>query len=401
MKKTGVIYHTGYYRLSRRLGLLKYLVLAVLTVFTLVLFLTFRQDMTLSHFRYLLRNFDFSPNASSTSGDTIYYNGDPDSVFGFVSGGFATLTDTRVFVTDRSSSTTFSAYHGYREPRGLFSDTYMLIYDRGGSRVTVYNAFAAVNTLSFEGTVLAAALSDSGSYAVAVTAKDSYYSKVYVYDKNGKQVNLLSKYKYVTSLSLTDDGESLLVTSRYSSENGTSESELLVLDVGSKTPRALLTVKDAVYSAAFLADGSLAALTARDVSFYSPDGELLSSHTLEGTAEKSEIGKNGVMTVTSGADSRQKTFTYTDKEGSVSFPLSHRVLSFGEDGSGLYLLTEGELLRFSRQENSLQAVGGVPLEGALMLVCDTSGVYLASSSRAVKLSSLTVESKNTETDTKP
>ena len=51
MKREGVIYHDGFYRLSRRLRILKYCLAVFLAILSLVLFLTFRQDMTLGHLR--------------------------------------------------------------------------------------------------------------------------------------------------------------------------------------------------------------------------------------------------------------------------------------------------------------------------------------------------------------
>ena len=61
MKQEGIVYHSGYYRVSRVLRYIRYGVLLVLVLFTLITFMAFRQDMTLNHFRYLLNNFDFSP----------------------------------------------------------------------------------------------------------------------------------------------------------------------------------------------------------------------------------------------------------------------------------------------------------------------------------------------------
>ncbi|MBR2988037.1 MAG: hypothetical protein IKC63_08465 [Clostridia bacterium] len=398
MKKTGVIYHNGYYRVARRLGVVRYLTLFVLMVFSLTLFFAFRQDMTLDHFRYLLRNFDFTPNASSTSGDTIHYNGDPDATFGFVSGGFATVTDTRVFVTDRSSSTTFSAYHGYREPRGVFSDTYMLLYDRGGSELSVYNAFSLIKSFSYEGTVIAAAAADDGTFAVAVTPSDGYYSVVYVYDRQMKCVNTISKYKYLTSLSLSRDGSTLLVGSRYPSESGAEAYELLTLEVGSKTPTVSLTLSKTVYAAALSGSGGIMVLTEDEVQFYAEDGSLLSAFATEGAPRKSSFTKEGVLLVTSGADGREERLAYVTPAGKTLYSLPCRAVSFGEDDKRLYCLLENSLAVIDK-ETGVFTETAVDVSEAIALVNDVERVYLASADLAERLDHKALGEKNSQTDT--
>ncbi|MBQ7364514.1 MAG: hypothetical protein IJW46_02825 [Clostridia bacterium] len=398
MKKTGVIYHNGYYRISKRLRVLKYVTLLLLLLFSLLLFMAFRQDMTLNHFRYLLRNFDFSPNAASTSGDTIYYNGDSEATFGFVSGGFATVTDTRVFVTDRSSSTTFSLYHGYREPRGVFSDTFMLLYDRKGSSLTVYNAFSAVKTMQFDGTVCTAALADNGTFAVAVAEDNGYYTTVYVYDRSFRLVNTLSKYKYTTALSFSDSGTELLVGSRYTDKDGKNAYELLLLGVGDTAAKAEVSLRETVYAAAVLEDGSFAALTASEALFYHADGSLDTSYTLVGVPHKSLIGRQGILTLTSSADKREETLMYYTPTREAHIPLSAKAVSFGEDDGYLYLLSEDTLWLYRKTDGALASTA-VPVTGAIMLVSDSSRVYLATTFRADRLDGEALFGKNPEKDT--
>ena len=199
-KSQGTVYHSGYYRFSRLLRALRWIPLVTLVLFALVIFVFFGRDVTPEHFRYFLNNFDFSENASDTAGDVFYYDADADASFGFVSGGFVTLTDSRVFVTDRSSSTTLSAYHGYRSPQGAYSDRYMVIYDRAGSSATVYNAFSALKSFTYEGTVTDAVASDAGVFAIAVSDVSGYYTKIYVYGEDFSSLRVVSKYKYLVPM---------------------------------------------------------------------------------------------------------------------------------------------------------------------------------------------------------
>lgn len=383
-KKEGVVYHSGYYRLASVFKYVRYGVLLLLAVFTLITFAAFRQDMTEGHFRYFLNNFDFSAGASETSGEVFYYDADADASFGFVSGGLVTLTDTRVFVTDRSSSTTLSAYHGYRQPIGAYSNAYMLLYDRKGSTATVYNAFSLLKSFTYDGTVTLAACADNGNFAVAVSDSGGYYTKIFVYDRNFTVIRTLSKYKYVTALTFTKEGDALLVGSRFT-ENGKTGYELQSLDVGTTEPSFTLTLSESVY-AIKARDGGFSALAEEGILFYSEDGTLLKRIAYPTLPHKSILLSSGALFATGGSDSRNETLTYCTETASNEILLKGRLRSAAEDADYLYLLTQEGLFAFNKKEASIGELSAVyPTEGALTLVSNGERVYLAYPHRADRL----------------
>lgn len=381
---TGVIYHGGYYRTAKILTFLRYGILALLVLFTLVTFFAFRQDMTLNHFRYLLHNFDFSPNAGDTSGDTIYYDGDADASFGFVSGGLVTLSDTRVFVTDRSSSTTLSAYHGYRQPMGAYSDRYMVIYDRKGSEATVYNAFSLLKTLTYDGTVTLAAAADNGNFATVVADVDRYYTKIYLYGSDLSEILTVSKYKYVTAIAFTPSGDSLVILSRYT-ENGRMKSELLLLDIKSKTATFTLTLDGAVYG--IRAERShILALSDGGVQGFAYDGSLIDELVFDTLPHKSSLLSEGALVVTTSADSREETLLYYTEDSHDSYPLPSRLVSAKEDADAVYLLLESGLCLIDKKTKAfLDVSSAFSLEGVCGLSSDGERVYLTYTHRADRL----------------
>ena len=384
MKQEGIVYHSGYYRVSRVLRYIRYGVLLVLVLFTIITFMAFRQDMTLNHFRYLLNNFDFSPNAGDTSGDVLYFDADADASFGFVSGGFVTLTDTRVFVTDRSSSTTLSAYHGYRQPMGVYSDTYMLIYDRSGGSATVYNAFSALKSFSFDGTVVAAACADNGNFAIAVADSDGYYTRVHIYDKSFDEIRTLSKYKYVTALAFAKEDEAIVVGSRFT-EKGKSGYEIQHLFVDSTTPTFTKTFDAPIYALTACEKG-IRAMTADALFMLSHEGEVLSRDTLSLSVYKSTLLESGAITVSSSSDGRRETLYYAGDTGVLEKALDARFVTAREDESYLYILLENSLLLLDKKESVWHTVNDpVLLDGALTLAFDGDSVYLVRTHRADRL----------------
>lgn len=383
-KKEGVVYHSGYYRLASVFKYMRYGVLLLLAVFTLITFAAFRQDMTEGHFRYFLNNFDFSAGASETSGEVFYYDADADASFGFVSGGLVTLTDSRVFVTDRSSSTTLSAYHGYRQPIGAYSDAYMVLYDRKGSTVTVYNAFSLLKTFTYDGTITLAACADNGNFAVAVSDSGGYYTRIFVYDRDFTMIRTLSKYKYVTALTFMGEGDALLIGSRFT-DNGKTGYELQSLDVDTTVPTFTLTLSESVY-AIKAGEGGFSALAEGAILSYDEDGTLLKRTAYSALPHKSILLRGGALLATGGSDSRQERLTYYTEAASHEISLKGRLRSAEEDANYVYLLTEEGLFAFDKKAKEVRDLSAVlPTEEAVTLVSNGERVYLAYSHRADRL----------------
>jgi len=377
----------GYYRVAQRLRTARYTALFVFLIFTAVLFFAFRQEMTMNHFRYLLRNIDFSSNVSLFAGDTIYYNGDDDSAFGFVSGGLAVVSDAHVFVTDRASGTTFSEHHGYKAPRLVSSEKYMLVYDRSGSSLSVYNAFSHLKSFDYNGTVVAAATASDGTVAVAVVGEDEYYSTVYVYNQSFELLNTVSKYKYVTSLALSDDGSSLAIGSVYADTGGEIRSELLFLEVGKKKEKAKIDLEnEAIWQLSFFENDSFAVMTDRAVLFFDDDGKLVKRVDYPATPSGAYIGKEGVLILISAADSRYQSAYLYDEDGDCdrkNYAIGGTCESIAEDGKYYYLSVGKELLTLEKDGDS-PARAKLPKDAG-QLVSDGERVYYATSSYAKML----------------
>ena len=374
----------GYYRVAQRLRIARYTALFVFLLFTAILFFAFRQEMTMNHFRYLLRNIDFSSNVSLFAGDTIYYNGDDDSEFGFVSGGLAVVSDARVFVTDRASGTTFSQHHGYKAPRLVSSEKYMLVYDRSGSSLSVYNAFSHLKSFEYHGTVVAADTANDGTVAVAVMGEDNYYSTVYVYNASFELVNTISKYKYVTTLALSENGDALAVGSVYADIGGEIQSELVYLEVGKKQETAKVTLEnEAIWQISFFDNDGFAVMTDKAALFYDDDGDVLKRVEYPATPSGSFVGREGVLVFVSSADSRYQSVYVYDEDGDCDrkgYAIEGTCESIAEDSSYYYITVGNELLTFEKD-------GDDPIKATLpedegKLVSDGERVYFATSSYA-------------------
>ncbi len=142
------------------------------------------------------------------------------------------LTDTKLSAYNNSGKEIISVAHGYANPYLCTSETRALVFDQGGTGLSVYNLKNQTNSLVTEDKIINADISRSGNYAV-VTRSDSYASTVTVYDKNSKIVFVWnSAVDIVNSVTVSPNGKCIAVGT-VNVENGQYKSKIMMLEFDS------------------------------------------------------------------------------------------------------------------------------------------------------------------------
>ncbi len=384
MKTTGeaVICHPGYQAVAKRMRVTRYLLIVLLIIGIILSYFLFRQDFSLEKIRFFLRNLELTPSSETGLGDLVYYNGRRDGAVAFVEGALVNVAGENVAVTDHASATLYAGYHGYRAPALLTAGSYFLLYDRAGNGFSLYDPFSKRESGEAGGTILQAALAANGSYAVAYGSYEDYDSIVTVYDAEGKLLNRLSKYKYVTGLALDEAGDYLLTGSIFIAENGRLSSEIQLLELGRKEAALTLTCPSALYRVCFFEDGHFAALFEDGVRFYQETGEL-AFVPWDKAPRLVTIGDDGILLLTDEADSRKGNLLWLDSEGNtlLTLPLEERILSCALSRDGAALLFEDGVFLLDKRGG----LSRLPLSGDdVYAVVSYDGVFYAVSSQAIR-----------------
>ena len=386
------IQNKAYYRVAGGLKTARYVSLLFLTVFLFCMYFIYSSEMTIDHFKYLLRNLEFNPNTVFSVGETVYVDSDNNNSFSGYKGGIAVLGSSKISLYDMTSSATLSEYHGYKSPAFEVSDKYMLVYDRGGSGFSVYGAFNKLESLETPSPVYIANVSDEGTYAVVCSsAEDEFYSNVYVYNSNFALVNKIMKYKYVTAIDLSENGKRLLISSVYIGENGDLKSEVTVMSVGSERVSDTLVVDGGVvYACSFFDDGSFFLLTDDALRFYNKKGEYKKSVAHELKMSFFAVSGRGVSLVYEDTGDQNKLISY-DKSGekTSSALFKGRVLDLIADEYTAYALTENEVIAATLSGGKTKSIE-IPsaIKGAFRpyLISGANGdVYVCSGGTASRL----------------
>ncbi|MBQ0084147.1 MAG: hypothetical protein KBS52_05220, partial [Clostridiales bacterium] len=152
---------------------------------------------------------------------------------------FLIASDTNVVGYNIKGKNIFSYQHGYEIPVIKSSKTRFLIYSQGSVDFGIYNYKKNLKTAQTANPILAAAVSDSGYYALA-TQSDSYASQLTVYNNKHEQVYQWFCSDYIINdVILSDNGKSVAV-SVFNAQNGFFNSRIYILGYSSATPEKII-----------------------------------------------------------------------------------------------------------------------------------------------------------------
>ena len=153
------------------------------------------------------------------------------------------LTDTNVCVYSNSGKEMFSAFHGFTKPVLATSSGNAIVYDQGGKQLMVISPTKLKGTVNTENEIIAAAISDSGKFAVA-TYSDKYSAAVIVYNSRNRVIyEWYSAEDYINNITISRNGKKIAVTT-LNSKSGIFNSKLNIINFKSATPECSKTYEN-------------------------------------------------------------------------------------------------------------------------------------------------------------
>ena len=163
-------------------------------------------------------------------------------------------SDTKTQLLNNYGRSEFSHQHAFINPVLTVGKQGVLVYNLGGSGYQMIDKEGKLYSGTAEDNILLADYGDNGSYAI-VTENSGYLSKLYVYDEKHEQIFAYSFADYyVTSVSLSSNGKSAVV-SGVSALNGAEIASVYVLDFTKDTPLYFSEFEDNyIYSIEYLSE---------------------------------------------------------------------------------------------------------------------------------------------------
>ena len=296
------IYNERYLKKASVYRYFRYGILILLVAFLLGMLNLFKEEIPVENFRYLIRNVNFELRTELGEAGSISYDSNPLNTFAIYKDYLAQLSDRQIAIYDDSGRTSYTGSLNYSSPAIASSNKYLLAFDRSGGEYSLYTGFSQVHTASTGYPISDADLSDEGIYVIATRSKD-YFGVVEVYSSSFQLMNKIQKNKYIASVDLSEDGETLLIASYYVGNSGIC-TELMALSIYSDTPSLLTTVEGTMpMEAMWISEDRFVLVCDRGVNFYDQNGKLYSEY---------DISRKNLIEYTVSPDNAQIALLYRE-----------------------------------------------------------------------------------------
>ncbi len=306
-----------YASVARRYSAARYIVLLLMMGFLLVAVMTNRDNITYENFLLLIKDVNLAAQTANRSYETITYSEDSEQTVLRYKNNVVVAGSSGVQIFSGTGKQVYDGDEHFARPFAEASDKYLLVYDFGGTRFSLYNTFTKVFSDSFEYGITGAAASDSGSFALVSRTKEYNYS-VSVYSKNCNLINRYRGNEYVIDLAMSDSGDRIAIAAA-EADNGHFTASLLICQPGKEDKIAKLTLNNVFpVKCAFSPDGDIVLICDREIYFYDKNGGLRASYAISGELQYVDAGEGYVaFTVADNAIQSDNTLTVLDFGGRV------------------------------------------------------------------------------------
>lgn len=329
-----------YETLSERFGIAQVILYMGLLAFVVLSFLANTNLITYQNFYHFFKDLNSSLESVDVMySDTLVYPSSEKQSFTLYRNGLAVAGNSSVTVFTPTGRQTVSETLSYHDPIAVGSGKYLLVYDQGGTRYSLYNSYTKLHEDQTEYPITGATVAENGMY-VLITSAANAASVAEVYSDDFAILNrFTSKNGYYMDAAIHPKGNSVALLSS-SANLGAFSTTLTVCSVGASSATVSEIVSDSLALVCeYTASDRLTLLCSDRVLFYKTNGQKLGEESFWGERILAfDIGESGTALCLAGEKGNQK----------------NRLIVFDKQGGVLYNKTDvGRILRLSRYENQL------------------------------------------------
>ncbi|MEM1486277.1 DUF5711 family protein [Oscillospiraceae bacterium PP1C4] len=259
----------------------------------------------------------------------------------------ALLSDTNIYTYNSSGKQLMRLQHGMVNQTMLTSHDRILLYDRGGTKLSLLSKTGLTQSLTTNYMIYSADLAQNGNFAVA-TGSNQYLSQVTVYNKNAGEIfKWYSSEKPVISVSLSDTKDVMAVgcvdVSEGSYQSSISRFQFSIDKEMNRAdlPGELLLTTD-------YWSGTIRAITDKRVVMFNGDLKEIASYEFgEHKLNRFVHSQKGLIGFVLGDYSEDKQLTVVTLDNSLNelgrFTVNYDITSIRSDEKFIYLASKGQV----------------------------------------------------------
>lgn len=314
-----------YGRVALRYRMLGSVLAVALGLFLVMVLALYGEYITYDNLTYLARDFDLSVHADSSSFSTVTYARQESIAFVPFKNGMAVSGGDVMRVYDSGGIILTEEKLNYEEPVLTSSEKYVLAYDLGSRKYSLYNTLTRVIDRETDFRITCGDVSDTGAFLLVTRSNETRYV-VELYNTALNKTMSIYKDHYVLDAAIRDDGKRLVICSAIPSGTGFT-CEISLCEDGKAEPVVTKTYAGTMpLRASFAPDGSFAVLCDNEVLFFDKDGNETGIYKITGMTLVSAHMDNGVAALV-GAENAlgsENRVAVLDFGGNVLFSQSYK-----------------------------------------------------------------------------
>ena len=338
-----------YRRVSWRYRIGKYAFLLALIAYLAVMLSAYGDSITYDNLRYLLKDLNTRTEDIDDGFADLTYEEQQNMSFGLFRGEFAVAGKSRLLLYLPGGSQGPSFMLNYEQPVLLTSDKYILCYDLGGTKYSIYTSLTNIFKGTADYTITGAAMGRDGSYALVTRSSSARY-QVTFWNASLKKKATYYKDKYVFDVAVSNAGDMVAIVS---AEAGISSftTEVMLCRTDRTEPVMTVTLDNVMpLEASFFDNGNLCVLCDTAVYFFDAGGVRLASVPLTDLEMADISGEYAAVVCSKNVVQSENELRVFSAYGGelVSADVSARVkwASAGSGDNCCYLLTPDTVLRY-------------------------------------------------------
>ena len=377
---------TGYADYAVKLNIFKKILVIVLILTVLLGVMFSRGRLGIDNIYYSAMDIWYMNSYSESSSNILNYTkASTNDDFALFKNGLVAASGSEVKIFNSTGRVTLTSGDIFANPTIITSNKYVIIYDLGGSKFTIYNSFKKIETVTLDGTIAHASMSDNGCFVIVEKTQD-YNSVVHMYDDNCNLVSSYATNEYVISAQMSQNGKYTAVISA-SAKNGEMVSTLTVLKQNKKKIHAQIDAGSlSPYTCSFVSDNRIAVFYNDRVCVYNLRGKLKGEYEYPDSKLAYISHTQGGISLLFEDDliNGKNTLVVLDKncKQEYSGQINGSFTDMKMDGDYVFLLTNKGIYKFNSKTKITTIKESADTFGEL-LVCSKDKVLLCTDSRGI------------------
>ena len=265
-----------YAAMSHRTAIVKWAIVVAIPVFLVVMLGMYHSNITYDNLTYLLRDFRSDNETAVTVFSDISFDPQSSVDAELFKGELAVAGSSNVTLYNSHGSKTFDYRSGMASPVVIPTDKYLLAYDLGGTKYSVYTNLTRVFDGEEDSVIENASMAQNGSYLITKRARDVKYT-VALYDSAFRN---RANYKrgFVADAAISPDGEHLVIVT-VSNKGAALSAKLELFDFAVTEPIAAYDETGFLpIRLSYFEDGSFALVCDTRIIFFDSAGKVVSTY---------------------------------------------------------------------------------------------------------------------------